>query len=457
MTEQNSEYSPHKIGSGTFAQVEKIDENTVVKKYTKFHDEDGCSWYPSGIRESILLSQFHGPNMVPLKKVEFTEGGINLYMPDGGVNLFDVVNDMEGDDTLYPNNVPADPKCDNYEWHNCTTELYKKRISDLPFILSKIIPALYYLHKNNIIHNDIKPDNILINTSKNTVHLIDYSNSFFVGSNDFSKCNINTQSPEQLLSEECTAQSDIWALGMTCLYYLYNMLICDRIGRNVVDNHVRKYYTYQSEKTEWLHFDECKLSESPELCKIIKGMLMWDPKKRITSERLFYHPMFYNHKINKSISIQVFDDVTERYDNAERNNHIDKLFQYCKKIGFKECLLHSVWIYDNFMKNHLVKKEDVTSVLWACVIISASINDLFISCIYYSNDLKSTNIEARNKLNDTICDIMSFLMGRLFIVTFERICNSKNFDYNRVLNLVKSEKYFHSTHKQLSQLYDSEN
>lgn len=96
--------------------------------------------------------------------------------------------------------------------------------------MNQILPVVRFVHRNRIIHRDIKPPNIIKSSLDSRLVLIDFGAvrefladiddvhsyqapaSQFVGTPGFAP-------PEQLALRPCYA-SDIYALGMTCLFLL---------------------------------------------------------------------------------------------------------------------------------------------------------------------------------------------------------------------------------------------
>lgn len=84
-------------------------------------------------------------------------------------------------------------------------------------IFSQILNVISYLHSNNILHNDIKPENIII-SSQNSLKLIDFGHSTFMINNVSENIPYSTLSynaPEVINEKRATTSSDIWSLGVT--------------------------------------------------------------------------------------------------------------------------------------------------------------------------------------------------------------------------------------------------
>ena len=115
---------------------------------------------------------------------------IFLILKDEGVNLSELIN--------YANNGE-----DNYD--------YTTIDNMIKWIIFQIVCGLYILHKNKLVHHDIKPGNVLI-SSTGKVKIADF------GSIDKSSIpgngTIFYESPDGLISKNSTEKDDMWGVGV---------------------------------------------------------------------------------------------------------------------------------------------------------------------------------------------------------------------------------------------------
>ncbi|MBW4546311.1 MAG: AAA family ATPase [Symplocastrum torsivum CPER-KK1] len=119
----------------------------------------------------------------------------------------------------------------DFEGESLKTTINTHKFKSLSFlqIAIKIASTLSVLHQNNIIHKDIKPHNILINTQSNQVKLIDFSISSRLSRENQAISNpreiegtLTYMSPEQTgrMNRSIDYRSDFYSLGVT----FYEML-----------------------------------------------------------------------------------------------------------------------------------------------------------------------------------------------------------------------------------------
>ena len=90
-------------------------------------------------------------------------------------------------------------------------------------IFKQVVSAIYYLHKQGIIHRDIKDENIIVN-EVGVVKLIDFGSAGYVklGPFDVFVGTVDYASPEVLRGEKYDGKpQDVWALGILLYIMLY--------------------------------------------------------------------------------------------------------------------------------------------------------------------------------------------------------------------------------------------
>jgi serine/threonine protein kinase len=158
------------------------------------------------------------------------------------------------------------------------------------FIFRQIIEALQYIHSKNIIHRDIKLDNILIDLN-NTIKLCDFGVSKQIKNKEavFDQCGTPAYiAPEILRNEGFQGFSaDIWSAGIV----LYAM-VQGRVP--FFTKEVQDLYLLIT-KSEYTPLQ----GSSPELEDLISKILEKNPSKRITSEQILEHPWMNKSEITQ--------------------------------------------------------------------------------------------------------------------------------------------------------------
>lgn len=153
----------------------------------------------------------------------------------------------------------------------------------------RLLEALKHIHNIGIVHNDVKPDNILIldadYTGDNTV-LSDFGLARRL--DEYGLCyapnDVGTWcylAPERLANIPYTAKADIWAAGVTMFAALFNDMpfswesFLDDVGNGL----------------PMLH-EEIMDTVSEEAADLLRHMLAVNPNRRPSAEEALRHPWF---------------------------------------------------------------------------------------------------------------------------------------------------------------------
>ena len=151
----------------------------------------------------------------------------------------------------------------------------------------EILEALEYLFNNDILHRDIKPQNILI--SNNSIKISDFGFAKSFEKNELITTFCGSplyMAPEIILNREYTYLSDVWSLGVV----LYELLVKEHPYKcNDRDDLWRKIKT----RDIVIDFD---LITSENKCEIIKSLLIFNPKERSTWTKLFSNVNIYRKR-----------------------------------------------------------------------------------------------------------------------------------------------------------------
>ena len=188
------------------------------------------------------------------------------------------------------------------------------------FYAAEIILGLNYLHNNNCIYRDLKPENVLIDKNGH-IKLTDFGLSKLC--EDFpcktkSMCGTPEYlAPEILFEKDYGIEVDWWSLGVI----IYEMLSGYLPFRIVPDEKITKSI-YKTKIKIFKHFS---LSAKD----LVKKLLEYNPKKRIGYKQIINHPFFEDidwNKIEKREIIPPFIPVI-------KNNNYLKYFSSEKELN----------------------------------------------------------------------------------------------------------------------------
>lgn len=194
--------------------------------------------------------------------------------------------------------------------------------------------ALAFIHSQSVLHRDLKPQNILIDSSTNKVYICDFGSAkkFLKGEENVAYiCSRYYRAPELIFGNlDYDASIDIWSFG--CL--IAEMIIGKPLfqGETTVDQLlqiIKVLGTPDSEQLSYLNknntltysfppvkpFTIAKIftGQPKELVNLLSKILVYEPHKRLTAYEIMAHPFYddlRNQEINqngKNIVPQLFD------------------------------------------------------------------------------------------------------------------------------------------------------
>ncbi|KAJ1544914.1 hypothetical protein HK405_008299, partial [Cladochytrium tenue] len=260
------------IGKGAFGKVRIVELRDTKRLYAlKYINKMQCikmRAIQNIFRERAILEELHHPLIVNLR-----------FAFQDDENMFMVLDLMMGGDLRF----------------------HLDRIGGFSepaarFIAAEVVCAISYLHANKIVHRDIKPDNVLLD-SEGHAHLTDFNIAVKFDNRKYLKSHSGTMAymaPEIFGDKGYLWQVDWWSFGIV----LFELLYGKRPFRG------QNNETLQAAiKTTPLHFhrhnqlNKQPMSLTPECTSFIAGLLERDASKRLGCGptgvfEIFEHPWF---------------------------------------------------------------------------------------------------------------------------------------------------------------------
>lgn len=197
---------------------------------------------------------------------------------------------------------------------------FSEKISAKIFI--NILKNVKILHENNIIHGDIKPENILIGNDY-SLKIIDFGFSQKLINNNnntiYNTEGSETYSPPEVKKANFAGydgiKSDIFSLGV-----LLFVITVGRFPFKTSSFSDKKYRLIMSKRYEhyWKNFDKFNLSK--EFKDLINHLLCFDPNQRLRIDDILNHPWIKNNTIFNNndddfyIDSDIIDELKKRKD-----------------------------------------------------------------------------------------------------------------------------------------------
>lgn len=278
------------IGKGSYGEVtlqrHKKDRKQYVLKRINLKKASKREQHAAE-QEAKLLSKLKHPNIVTYKdSFQGKDGYLHIAMQfcEGG-DLYTKLKEQKG--------VPLEER-QVVEW----------------FV--QIAMALQYMHERNILHRDLKTQNIFLTKSK-IIKVGDLGIARVLeSSSDMATTLIGTpyyMSPELFSNKPYNHKSDVWALGC-CVYEMATL----KHAFNAKDMNSLVYKILKGK------MPLMPKQYSPELIQIIKNMLHQEPEKRPSVNRILRDPY-----IKKNISIFLEETKKSRPSSASRPGTAQRL------------------------------------------------------------------------------------------------------------------------------------
>lgn len=207
--------------------------------------------------------------------------------------------------SLYMEHVDAPDLTAPNRWRNRANDEFMGNRDDALRILRDIAGALGYIHGRQLVHNDIKPANILYSRERGAV-LCDFGLSTPAANSPSGGGTPYYIPPEFIGTKLRGPSSDVWALGITMLYVLRKIPFPDSRARRAhpkplywqiagINNPTAPYKQYGNghpaahQMRDWLteiYDAREKLNPRDRLERLVMDMLIANPNQRISMNRI---------------------------------------------------------------------------------------------------------------------------------------------------------------------------
>eukprot|EP00347_Sterkiella_histriomuscorum_P004964 403358413 len=183
------------------------------------------------------------------------------------------------------------------------------REDDLRTIFAQILLGIDFMHKERIVHRDIKLENILMTSKDNRnfeIRIADFGLAQKLKNDEmcFHKCGTPSYIAPEILKGQCyTTSADLFSLGSL----LFSLIT----GKFLFSSHDENLETIirLNRKCDTTHVPVILKNLSHECQDLVMSMLESDPQSRITCKNALKHPWFKKEKQALLEALQINKDI----------------------------------------------------------------------------------------------------------------------------------------------------
>ena len=168
-----------------------------------------------------------------------------------------------------------------------------------------ILEALNYLHGHNIVHRDLKLDNVMIcdEDDYSDLKLIDFGFSRFFkkGENLIHKIGTPMFIAPEVLKRNYSKECDVWSLGVMTYFMLFGSGPFISSSQEMLFDEIRHFRpSFSKQKRQKI---------SPEAIDLVSEMMTVNPSRRISVEKALKHPWISKFQERAQVPYEIWNSL----------------------------------------------------------------------------------------------------------------------------------------------------
>ena len=197
--------------------------------------------------------------------------------------------------------------------------------------MRQVVDAIQYLHNHNIVHGDIKPENVLFQKRLQVepiclAKLIDFGYARTIGNLEKRKSTKGTAyyaAPEVLGRKLHDRSIDMWSLGVLLLVSLTGKFPFTGDRKEDILGNIKE----KLESWNFLRIYEMRFNLSKAAISLIKKLLEVYPERRLSATAMLDHMWFRNPQLNKDYEI-LKKRINRNYSSNNRARRASEKFNH---------------------------------------------------------------------------------------------------------------------------------